>query len=213
MSAHDAARLLNAAGVPAAVVAGAHDLHTDAQLIHRGHFLHLNHPVPGDFRYGALSYRLDGALPLPQRAAPLLGQHNVSVYQELLGLSEEEYAALEAGGVLSQAPTPSPRPLRVSANPGGGEPIVHCDSPSPSPPQAEERGPGGEGLRHACSFLSPPLPCPHPYRRAEARRCCRSTTSACSTSRARSPPRRSGRRKGGPPITRSIATSAASCST
>lgn len=94
------ARLLRAAGVPAAVVANAHDLHTDVQLAHRGHFIALGHPVIGDFLFDALSYRLDGIRPNPPRAAPLLGQDNVSVYRDLLGLSREEYCELEAAGVF-----------------------------------------------------------------------------------------------------------------
>ncbi len=91
---------LRAAGVPAAVVASARDLHADPQLAYRGHFLNLNHPVQGGFPYDALAYRLNGRVPTPPRPAPLLGQHNAEVYQELLGLSRAEYEALEAEGVF-----------------------------------------------------------------------------------------------------------------
>ena len=100
MTAHEAARLLRACGVPAAVVANAADLHADAQLIHRGHFLDLHHPVLGDFPFDALSYRLDGVRPQPPRAAPLLGQDNAAVYRDLLGLDDDGYRELEAEGVL-----------------------------------------------------------------------------------------------------------------
>jgi len=100
MTTDEAASLLRACGVPAAVVANSHDLHTDAQLVHRGHYINLNHPVIGDFPFDALSYRLNGVSPRPPRAAPLLGQDNSAVYCDLLGLEEDEYRALEADGVF-----------------------------------------------------------------------------------------------------------------
>jgi benzylsuccinate CoA-transferase BbsF subunit len=93
--------LLRAAGVPVSVVATGHDLHLDPQLQHRGHFIHLNHPTLGDFPFDALSYRLDGDRPVPLRAAPLLGEHNTAVYQDLLGLSEADYVALLSEGVFT----------------------------------------------------------------------------------------------------------------
>jgi crotonobetainyl-CoA:carnitine CoA-transferase CaiB-like acyl-CoA transferase len=98
--AEDCVRLLRACGVPAAVVATSHDLHSDAQLAARGHFINLNHPVIGDFPFDALSYRLNGQRPQPPRAAPLLGQDNLAVYRDLLGLDEREYRELEAEGVF-----------------------------------------------------------------------------------------------------------------
>jgi benzylsuccinate CoA-transferase BbsF subunit len=101
LDADTVAARLRAHGVPAAVVADAEDLHRDPQLLHRGHFLHLNHPVQGDFPFDALSYHLNGRVPQPPRAAPLMGQHNVEVYRDLLGLSEDEYRALEQDGAFS----------------------------------------------------------------------------------------------------------------
>jgi benzylsuccinate CoA-transferase BbsF subunit len=101
MASEDVASLLRAAGVPAARVANSHDLHTDPQLQHRGHFVNLNHPVIGDFPFDALSYRLNGEIPRPPRAAPLLGQDNAAVYQDLLGLTHDEFETLEADGVFS----------------------------------------------------------------------------------------------------------------
>jgi crotonobetainyl-CoA:carnitine CoA-transferase CaiB-like acyl-CoA transferase len=100
MRPEQAVECCRAAGVEAAVAATGHDLQADPQLQHRGHFIHLNHPVLGDFPFDALSYRLDGARPEPPRAAPLLGQDNTAVYRDLLGLTEAEYEALEGDGVF-----------------------------------------------------------------------------------------------------------------
>lgn len=101
LTAHEAVALLRGCGVAAAAVADAHDLHTDPQLIHRQHFLHLGHPVQGDFPYDALSYRVDGQRPQPPRAAPLIGQDNGAVYRELLGLDAATYRQWEAEGAFT----------------------------------------------------------------------------------------------------------------
>jgi crotonobetainyl-CoA:carnitine CoA-transferase CaiB-like acyl-CoA transferase len=101
MEPEEVTRRLRAAGVPAAVVANAHDLHADPQLQHRGHFITLNHPVIGDFPFDALSYRINGERPQPPRAAPLLGQDNESIYCDLLGLTTAEYHTLAAEGVFA----------------------------------------------------------------------------------------------------------------
>jgi CoA:oxalate CoA-transferase len=39
--------------------------------------------------------------------APTLGQHNHQVYNELLGMPDEEIAALEQAGVIGTKPTGS----------------------------------------------------------------------------------------------------------
>lgn len=100
MTAEEAERLLVGQGVPAAVVANARDLHADARLRHRGHFIDTAHPVIADFPLDSVSYRLNGAQPLPPRSSPLLGGDNAAVYQSLLGLDEGEYRALAADGVF-----------------------------------------------------------------------------------------------------------------
>lgn len=95
-----AAGLLRACGAPAAVVADARGLHEDPQLLARGHFLNLHHPAQGDFPYDALSYRVNGQLPLPPAAAPCLGQDNAPVFRDLLGLNEDDYRSYEAEAVM-----------------------------------------------------------------------------------------------------------------
>lgn len=93
-------RALQSASVPAGAVQDSADLSRDPQLLHRNHFLSLDHPIFGDFPFDALPYRIDGVTPLPPRPAPLLGQHNREVLQGLLGLNDAEYNALERDGVF-----------------------------------------------------------------------------------------------------------------
>jgi benzylsuccinate CoA-transferase BbsF subunit len=96
----EAEAALAAAGVPAAVVANARDLHEDPQLHHRRHFIEARHPFVRDFPLDALAYRVDGARPDPPRHAPLLGGDNAAVYGDLLGLCADDLRVLEAEGVL-----------------------------------------------------------------------------------------------------------------
>lgn len=86
--AHDVMHRLQRAGVPAGVVARASDLHADAQLQHRGFFFDLEHPEIGVSRYDGPQYQLSATPAVFNRPAPLMGQYNTYVLQEVLGLSE-----------------------------------------------------------------------------------------------------------------------------
>jgi crotonobetainyl-CoA:carnitine CoA-transferase CaiB-like acyl-CoA transferase len=91
---------LQAAGIPAAVVATGRDLvEADEQLAARDFYPALRHPVAGLVRHEGIVARLSatpGALTSP---APLLGQHTAEVLSELLGVDTEQLAALRAAGV------------------------------------------------------------------------------------------------------------------
>lgn len=92
--------LLQAVGVAAGVVQNAADLlDHDPQLRHRGHYRLLHHPVTGDTLYMGPAFTLS-ATPAAMRPAPCLGQHNVSVYGELLGMSAAEIENYTAEGVF-----------------------------------------------------------------------------------------------------------------
>ena len=97
----EAMRLLQTAGVPAAVAATAYDLFQDPQLAHRQHFARLDHPEMGRRSYDAPSFRLSRT-PHELRRAPLLGEHTHFVATELLGYTDEEFATLLAEGVFEQ---------------------------------------------------------------------------------------------------------------
>jgi crotonobetainyl-CoA:carnitine CoA-transferase CaiB-like acyl-CoA transferase len=94
------AERMQAAGIPAALVATGQDLvEHDEQLAARGFYPVLEHPIAGPVRHEGIVARLTatpGALTGP---APLLGEHTAAVLGELLGLSEPDLAALAATGV------------------------------------------------------------------------------------------------------------------
>ena len=96
----DIAAVLQAAGVPAAVVATGQDLvDRDEHLAARGFYPVLEHPIAGAVKHEGIVARLSatpGALTSP---APLLGQDTAAVLTELLGLDESRLAALGAAGV------------------------------------------------------------------------------------------------------------------
>lgn len=92
------------AGVPVAKVMQPHRQPELAQLVARGFFEVIDHPVNGAIRLSSMPMRFSGG---PCRfhtvPAPLLGQHNRELLTEL-GLSAAEIAELEADGVIGQAP-------------------------------------------------------------------------------------------------------------
>jgi benzylsuccinate CoA-transferase BbsF subunit len=97
--AEDIMARLQEVGIAAGVVQSAADLACDPQLVYRGQSVCLDHPEVGRQRYDAPAFHLT-ASPAQLRSVPTLGQHNAVVFKGLLGLSDEEYAALDAEGVF-----------------------------------------------------------------------------------------------------------------
>ena len=79
-----AAASLQAAGVAAARVQGAHDLTDDPQLVATGHWVELERAVIGRHLVPATPFRFDGVRPPLRRPAPTLGQHTDEVLAELV---------------------------------------------------------------------------------------------------------------------------------
>lgn len=100
--------LLQDAGVKAGAVLNAAELLHDPHLNERGFFEELSHPEAGTHRYPGVSWKMSrtpGRLRMP---APCFGQHNRYVFQELLGMSDEEISSLEEEGVTASQPLPYP---------------------------------------------------------------------------------------------------------
>ncbi len=92
------------AGVPVAKVIQPHRQPELAQLVARGFFEVIDHPVNGPVRLSSMPMRLSGGpCRFHTEPAPLLGQHNRELLNQL-GLSAAEIAELEADGVIGQAP-------------------------------------------------------------------------------------------------------------
>ena len=88
------------AGVPAAVVQDARDVHNDPQLAQREHLWVFDHPEIGPHSHDAWAFHLSRTPGTPGRPAPLLGQDNEFVLRDLLGYSEKEYTDLLLTGIL-----------------------------------------------------------------------------------------------------------------
>lgn len=95
-----AEKSLQDAGVPAHRSASSRDLAEDPQIAHRGHFVHLSHPVLGETVVEGPRYLLSETPGRVRRAAPTFGQDNGYVLKELLGLGDEQVAQLQEQGVL-----------------------------------------------------------------------------------------------------------------
>jgi benzylsuccinate CoA-transferase BbsE subunit len=79
----------------------AEDLLREPQLLERHYFVELEHEELGrSFVYPGAPYRLSETPWRLRRRAPLLGEHNVEVYGEELGLSSRQLETLRALGVV-----------------------------------------------------------------------------------------------------------------
>jgi benzylsuccinate CoA-transferase BbsF subunit len=99
--AEDLVARLRAARLDAALVEHMQDLLVDPQLVHRGHFQKLVHPVIGEHVVEANGMRFGDSPHQFTRPAPCLTADSETVYRELLGMARADFEELSAGGVLS----------------------------------------------------------------------------------------------------------------
>ncbi|MCH8297850.1 MAG: CoA transferase [Chloroflexi bacterium] len=92
---------LQAVGVPAGPVLDSAQVLADTHMLERGFVQSPGHPVVGPRPMGAFSWGVDGAQPGVARSAPLLGEHNQRVLQELLQVPDQEFKRLKESGVIS----------------------------------------------------------------------------------------------------------------
>lgn len=91
---------LQAAGVPAGVVANSRYLmEDDVQLQHRGYWETIDHPEMGETRFTAPPFLLDGER-VELKRPPLLGEHTDTILTQVLGYAPERVKALRAEGVI-----------------------------------------------------------------------------------------------------------------
>ena len=94
---------LAAAGVPAAPAIDPRATSEHPQLLARGMYESVEHPVVGAHLMPTLPFRADGVARWHRRPAPTFGQHNAEVLGEL-GVSAEELADLQSRGIISDRP-------------------------------------------------------------------------------------------------------------
>jgi crotonobetainyl-CoA:carnitine CoA-transferase CaiB-like acyl-CoA transferase len=100
----DAANALQAAGVPAAPVMPNWQIVSDNHLNDRGFFVKTRHPEAGTFPYPGFPWRFEKTPAQVRMHAPLFAEHNVPVFEDLLGLSDSEIEALYRAEVTSDHP-------------------------------------------------------------------------------------------------------------
>ena len=91
---------LQAVRVPAGPVLDSAQVLADPHMIERGFVQTPDHPEAGPRPRGAFPWTVDGAQPGVARRAPLLGEHNRKVIQELLQVPDEEFARLTETGAI-----------------------------------------------------------------------------------------------------------------
>ena len=92
---------LQKAGVSAGRVLDSAQVLSDPHMVQRGFVQFPCHPEVGSRPLGAFSWSVDGEPPGVVRSAPVLGEHNRKVVQELLQLPDDEYARLVDSGAIS----------------------------------------------------------------------------------------------------------------
>ncbi len=91
---------LQEVGVAAGVVETAEDMHNDPQLKHRHHFWFFDHPAMGLHTVEAPAFQLSRTPAQQYRRAPCMGEHNEYVCTQILGMSDEEFVKVLAGGAF-----------------------------------------------------------------------------------------------------------------
>jgi benzylsuccinate CoA-transferase BbsF subunit len=100
-AAADVARLLQEAGVAAAVVADNKFLaEEDPHLKARNYFVYKEHPEVGTMQHCGMPWKLSRTETAVRSAAPCIGQHTEEVLTQVLGYSADDVAKLRAQGAL-----------------------------------------------------------------------------------------------------------------
>ena len=101
---YHAMHILQAHGVPAGAVLKGGEIIADPHLEARLFWDAVDHPEAGRYRQATTPWRLSRHPRCATRPAPGLGEHNHYVLGELLGLSAQEIATLEAQGIIGTRP-------------------------------------------------------------------------------------------------------------
>ena len=91
---------LQARGVSAGAVRSVHEQAADPQLLHRNHFVPLEHNTLGTVTVEGPRFRLSRTPAEVNRAAPTWGRDNQYVLEEILGYNEEKITELIAAEAL-----------------------------------------------------------------------------------------------------------------
>jgi crotonobetainyl-CoA:carnitine CoA-transferase CaiB-like acyl-CoA transferase len=101
---YEVMRILQQADIPSGPVLDAKELVEETHLNGRGFFETVTHPEAGTHPYIGAFARFSKTPLSIRMPAPCFGEHNRYVFGELLGLSQEEMAALEEQGIIGTTP-------------------------------------------------------------------------------------------------------------
>jgi crotonobetainyl-CoA:carnitine CoA-transferase CaiB-like acyl-CoA transferase len=95
---------LRTRGVPAAIAVDHRIASFHEQMIARGFFETIEHPVVGSHPTPTMPFRYRSVPKWLRAPAPTIGQHNAEILGDFLGHSAEELNALESAGVIGTRP-------------------------------------------------------------------------------------------------------------
>ncbi|MFC1940267.1 CaiB/BaiF CoA transferase family protein [Chloroflexota bacterium] len=101
---HTVTEILQVAGIAAGPVLDIREILDNPHLKERGFFQKVNHPEVGEVTCDLVRAKLSKTPGRVRIPAPCLGEHNKYVFQELLGLSDQEFAHLEEKGIIGSVP-------------------------------------------------------------------------------------------------------------
>jgi formyl-CoA transferase len=96
---HEVMQIMGEAGVPCGKILDSVELLNDPHMKERGMVVTIDHPVRGKFTMPGCPVRLEDS-PAEVKCAPLLGQHNLEIYGEMLGLKGGDLEQLKQQGVI-----------------------------------------------------------------------------------------------------------------
>ena len=94
------------AGIPCGPVNSVEDVANDPQVAHRGMLQDVTHSTAGTIRISNSPLRLSRSETGIQGPPPDMGEHTAGVLEQWLGMTADEVAALEAGGVVATSGGP-----------------------------------------------------------------------------------------------------------
>ncbi len=97
---HEAVKSLVEAGIPAAPVNTVTEAVMDPQISAREMIVDLDHPGIGKMPVSGIVIKLSKTPGSIETPVPNVGQHNMEIYRDLLGYTEEEIAALKKQAVI-----------------------------------------------------------------------------------------------------------------
>lgn len=104
LDAEDLVERLRARGVPAVIAVDHRTASFHEQMMARGFFETIEHPVVGTHPTPTMPFRYASVPSWLRSPAPTIGQHNEEILGDLLGHDPEELAVLEATGVIGTRP-------------------------------------------------------------------------------------------------------------